>query len=424
MVKIRVLSSMERTELTALRILQDAADHRPILFYESFNYHAEIPALFQDYGYLVFESDRHRAIVPETSSFISLPNDLHAGCDIRISPTGISDPFAPWISKLRRCRSRSLCRLGTRPKIWRAVLPQSGGPMKFSWSIRKARMDHNASRKSLARGSCNLNSTAPGRRKKTGRWKTFLSATLGFSSSMPTKYCRRKRRQNFGPRSRTPAETDGILDQSPLHVHGPLAAARLLSELESAPLPALVRPIRKADRRRDRERRQRSARARRGARADGPVALRDGSLRLSLGRGFCRETQSLFQLGSAYRRGRTGVHRVRQIAKRARRAATPDQTASRRRLPFRPLLRFLYVYVWQRGFLDGREGYYFARLHGFYEFLSVAKTYELKKHAALRLTMTPGPASTNTALIHQRSRILRQRIASSIRAAKLLWVRS
>jgi len=49
------------------------------------------------------------------------------------------------------------------------------------------------------------------------------------------------------------------------------------------------------------------------------------------------------------------------------------------RLPFRPLLRFLYVYVWQMGFLDGREGYYFARLHGFYEFLSVAKTYELTR---------------------------------------------
>src|ERR1700720_2708687 len=50
-----------------------------------------------------------------------------------------------------------------------------------------------------------------------------------------------------------------------------------------------------------------------------------------------------------------------------------------RRLPFRPLLRFLYVYVWQKGFLDGAEGYYFARLHGFYEFLSVAKTRELLK---------------------------------------------
>lgn len=48
-------------------------------------------------------------------------------------------------------------------------------------------------------------------------------------------------------------------------------------------------------------------------------------------------------------------------------------------LPFRALLRFLYVYIWQKGFLDGREGYYFARLHGFYEFLSVAKTYELTR---------------------------------------------
>jgi glycosyltransferase involved in cell wall biosynthesis len=51
-------------------------------------------------------------------------------------------------------------------------------------------------------------------------------------------------------------------------------------------------------------------------------------------------------------------------------------------LPFRPLLRFLYVYVWQMGFLDGREGYYFARLHGMYEFLSVAKTHELTKRSA------------------------------------------
>lgn len=51
------------------------------------------------------------------------------------------------------------------------------------------------------------------------------------------------------------------------------------------------------------------------------------------------------------------------------------------KLPFRGLLRFLYVYVWQFGFLDGLEGYYFARLHGFYEILSVAKTYELKIEA-------------------------------------------
>ena len=52
------------------------------------------------------------------------------------------------------------------------------------------------------------------------------------------------------------------------------------------------------------------------------------------------------------------------------------------RLPCRPLLRFLYIYLWQKGFLDGREGYYFARLHAVYEFLSVAKTYELTKNRA------------------------------------------
>jgi glycosyltransferase involved in cell wall biosynthesis len=55
------------------------------------------------------------------------------------------------------------------------------------------------------------------------------------------------------------------------------------------------------------------------------------------------------------------------------------------RMPFRPLLRFLYVYIWQKGFLDGAEGYYFARLHGFYEFLSVAKTRELQKQRQERL---------------------------------------
>ena len=53
-------------------------------------------------------------------------------------------------------------------------------------------------------------------------------------------------------------------------------------------------------------------------------------------------------------------------------------------LPCRGWLRFLYVYLWQRGFLDGCEGYYFARLHGFYEFLSVAKTYELKRQARIQ----------------------------------------
>ena len=58
-----------------------------------------------------------------------------------------------------------------------------------------------------------------------------------------------------------------------------------------------------------------------------------------------------------------------------------------RRLPFRPTLRFLYVYLIQRGFLDGARGYYFARLHAFYEFMSVAKAAEL------RLPPNPGPTT-------------------------------
>ena len=44
-----------------------------------------------------------------------------------------------------------------------------------------------------------------------------------------------------------------------------------------------------------------------------------------------------------------------------------------RKLPFRPTLRFLYVYFWQKGILDGWRGYVFARLHAQYEFLSMAK---------------------------------------------------
>ena len=44
-----------------------------------------------------------------------------------------------------------------------------------------------------------------------------------------------------------------------------------------------------------------------------------------------------------------------------------------RKLPFRPTLRFLYVYFWQKGILDGWRGYVFSKLHAQYEFLSQAK---------------------------------------------------
>ena len=48
-------------------------------------------------------------------------------------------------------------------------------------------------------------------------------------------------------------------------------------------------------------------------------------------------------------------------------------------MPFRPLMRFCYVYFVQGGIWDGKAGYYFARMHALYELLCVAKTVELKR---------------------------------------------
>ncbi len=50
-----------------------------------------------------------------------------------------------------------------------------------------------------------------------------------------------------------------------------------------------------------------------------------------------------------------------------------------RYLPFRPTLRFLYSYIWRGGILDGQPGYVFCRLLAIYEYLSVAKFYELQR---------------------------------------------
>lgn len=65
-----------------------------------------------------------------------------------------------------------------------------------------------------------------------------------------------------------------------------------------------------------------------------------------------------------------------------------------RYLPFRPTLRFLYSYLWRGGFLDGKPGLVFCRLLSIYEYLSVAKYYELKRthedeHSARKLSAVP-----------------------------------
>jgi glycosyltransferase involved in cell wall biosynthesis len=62
------------------------------------------------------------------------------------------------------------------------------------------------------------------------------------------------------------------------------------------------------------------------------------------------------------------------------------------RLPMRPLIRFLYAYVFRFGFLDGMPGLVFCSLLGFYDFLCWAKVYEKREHAASESTQ-PGAAT-------------------------------
>jgi hypothetical protein len=48
------------------------------------------------------------------------------------------------------------------------------------------------------------------------------------------------------------------------------------------------------------------------------------------------------------------------------------------RLPFRPLLKFVYMYLIGRGFLDGRAGFTYCVLQAFYEYMIVLRTRELR----------------------------------------------
>jgi glycosyltransferase involved in cell wall biosynthesis len=48
-------------------------------------------------------------------------------------------------------------------------------------------------------------------------------------------------------------------------------------------------------------------------------------------------------------------------------------------MPARPLLYFLYSYVWRRGFLDGRDGLVFCLMKALYQRMVMIKKYDLEK---------------------------------------------
>lgn len=49
------------------------------------------------------------------------------------------------------------------------------------------------------------------------------------------------------------------------------------------------------------------------------------------------------------------------------------------RVPCRPMLRFLYMYLWRGGFLDGRAGLLYCRMIAAYELMIVAKIDEMRR---------------------------------------------
>jgi hypothetical protein len=72
------------------------------------------------------------------------------------------------------------------------------------------------------------------------------------------------------------------------------------------------------------------------------------------------------------------------------------------RLPLRPLVRFIYMYFFLGGVLDGRAGFTWCVLQAFYEYLILLKVWELKHDqpiAPIALACEAGvtPPAVNTA---------------------------
>jgi hypothetical protein len=77
------------------------------------------------------------------------------------------------------------------------------------------------------------------------------------------------------------------------------------------------------------------------------------------------------------REGKT--HGIRPIFSRNRTHRRRALKQLSYRLPFRPLLRFAYMYLLRLGFLDGRAGWTYCRLMAMYEYWTVLKMRELRE---------------------------------------------
>jgi glycosyltransferase involved in cell wall biosynthesis len=124
------------------------------------------------------------------------------------------------------------------------------------------------------------------------------------------------------------------------------------------------------------------------ARADGSIGhLREHFLHYSFNKGF----ESWFEKHNKYSTGeaRETIRELRDghvdwqgliaLGDPARRRLALKHLSFR--LPFRPLLRFFYMYLVKFGFLDGAEGFHYCALLAIYEYMIVLKTREIRRRA-------------------------------------------
>jgi len=77
------------------------------------------------------------------------------------------------------------------------------------------------------------------------------------------------------------------------------------------------------------------------------------------------------------------------------------------RMPVRPVLKFLLLYLGRRGFLDGRAGFHYAALQSVYEYMIVLKTRELAENLDVpvpTIEAVPGPISSKEKSLSASSR--------------------
>ena len=212
-----------------------------------------------------------------------------------------------------------------------------------------------------------------GQKRKTGLSTTCLSKTSGFSSSMQTNACLPKRKRKYGRSLRTRIRLIPVIGSTAGLLHGQTAQACLLSQLEPSSLQASTRKIRKDH----------------GGDTDSGdheihehvvVEGTTGKLKAIMDHHAFPTIESFVEKHNRYSNWEAVVESTSQDkAGSLQHKGVKGKRFLRRvfrTLPFRPTLRFLYVYLWQGGFLDGWPGYVFARLHGQYEFLTVIKARE------------------------------------------------